>query len=261
MPTNHDVGEDPLEAAAKRIGNDKPCITDAIKNYCTCMAANGLSSDERQRPPELGDLLAIARIVLRQINAVMLPAVEEWALAHPQGDDESALDRIEKLTRYNAAYLLAKQCRTADTKLTKVLGRQFLLAADCWDAVRAASQAELTRQRYASALTSTFLDGWGAALTGLDAITETGQDTGQVAGLSELVWATDFQGALEVRRAARNEEVRARRERMQTAGDEAEQLREALLAEDPEAMEEEHGGEEEEERIVEVGVATGPTAV
>lgn len=238
------MSDDPLEEAAQRLRTDKPCITDAMKNFTSAYAGQALAPDEhsphlQQRPPDVAVLLAIAKIVLKVLNAHALLSVEEWAASHPQDEDESAFARIEALTNYKAAFLLAQQVAVANAKRSKLFGRQFLLATGCWPAVQAAAQDELLRQRYPTADTSAFLERWSAALTGEDA------------GLAELVWAEEFNTVLQARREARNEEVRERRARMEIAEDEAERLREVLGGEGG-AEQQSPGAEEAEERIVEV---------
>ena len=158
------------------------------------------------------------------------------ASAMRRGEMEDALARIEALTNYKAASLLAQQVCAANAKRSKLFGRQFLLATGCWPAVRAAAQDELLRQRYPTADASAFLERCSAALTGEDA------------GLGELVWAEDFNAVLQARREARNEEVRERRARMEIAEDEADRLREVLGDEGGAAP----AAEEAEERIVEM---------
>merc|ERR1719424_2279112 len=147
------MSSDPLEVAAQRLRTDKPCLTDAMKNFTSAYAASALAPDEhsprlQQRPLDVGVLLSMARIVLKVLNAHALLSPEEWAASHPQDEDESALARIEALTNYKAASLLAQQVCAANAKRNKLFGRQFLLATGCWPAVRAAAQDELLRQRY-----------------------------------------------------------------------------------------------------------------
>ena len=70
------------------------------------------------------------------------------------------------------------------------------------------------------------------------------------------MWAADFNAALKARQAARLEEVRERRERLDNNEDEAERLREALRAEDdPDGDGDADGrgaNEEDEPRVVEM---------
>ena len=113
---------DPDEAVAEAYRHDPPCITDAMKSLCSYLAATDLVEEAGSgRKPhvsespggvvtvslthELPHLLACAKAVLRQINAHTLPHPVEWAAANPQGDDESALCRIDAIANYKALTL------------------------------------------------------------------------------------------------------------------------------------------------------------
>ena len=153
---------DPLEAVAEAYRHDPPCITDAMKSLCSYLAATDLVEEAGSgRKPhvsespggvvtvslthELPHLLACAKAVLRQINAHTLPHPAEWAEANPQGDDESALCRIDAIANYKACHLLAAQLQaTPGAKRTKLLGRRYLRTTRAsWPALRAAAESEL----------------------------------------------------------------------------------------------------------------------
>ena len=153
---------DPLEAVAEAYRHDPPCITDAMKSLCSYLAATDLVEEAGSgRKPhvsespggvvtvslthELPHLLACAKAVLRQINAHTLPHPAEWAAANPQGDDESALCRIDTIANYKACHLLAAQLQaTPGAKRTKLLGRRYLRTTRAsWPALRAAAESEL----------------------------------------------------------------------------------------------------------------------
>ena len=54
-----------------------------------------------------------AKVVLRQINEHTLQHPQDWAAAHPQGEEETGAARIEALTQYKAVHLLSVQARGA----------------------------------------------------------------------------------------------------------------------------------------------------
>ena len=250
----------PTAAAMEALKDEQPRISDAMKNFCSVLAATDLvtpktpsaanagpnaTKGEQQRPHDFKQLIGIAKVVLQAINAHELLAPDAWAQRHPQGDDESGAARIEALTAYKACSALrahaASALGTSAPKLTKLLGRGYLRATRCWtDGVHAAAAAELARLRFPPHTVDAFLDGWSKAVDpaqGLDVADD-------VAG---LVWAADFNGALQARRLARDREVAERRARMESGEAEADALREALAAEERMAAE-----EEEEPRMVEV---------
>jgi len=241
---------DPLEEAAATYRQDAPRISDAMKNWCSVLAGSQLtaapsqSGETAKKVHSMEHLLACAKTVLRLINAHALACPHEWAEEHPQGADESALDRVTALTNYKACFLLAEQIKaTPGAKVTKLTGRSFLKTTGLWITVRQVAAKELASLRFPPHTVEAFLSGWG------DAIDGTGeQDKSSLEALSPLVWAADFGAELKARQQARLEEVRERRERMETGEDEAQRLREAMLA----GPDVEDGEEEADEpRIVE----------
>ena len=225
---------DPLEAVANEYRSDLPSITDAIKSFCSYLAATDLVN-QQQKPHvserdgvvtvslthELPHLLACAKVVLKHINAHMMPHPSEWSEAHPQGDDETGSSRMDAITNYKACHLLASQLRqTPGAKLTKMLGLRYLRTTqDGWSALREAAESELAALHLPEHTVEAFLDEWALAVDGEDA------------QLTSLVWAVDFRGELEARKVARIAEVRERRDRMSRDEDESQLIRSAVAAE------------------------------
>ena len=207
---------DPLEQAAAAYRTDKPSITDAMKNFSSVLAAADLSGPVHELP----HLLTCAKVVLRQINEHTLQHPQDWAEAHPQGEEETGAARIEALTQYKVVHLLSVQVRESGGKVTKLLGRRFLQTSGMTDAVgEKATDLLRADASLPPATVEAFLDGWEDAVLGDDE------------QLASLVWAADFSRVLAERKAARLAEVAERRERLDASEDEAQRLREAMAAE------------------------------
>lgn len=188
-----------MDAAVDALQADLPRISDAAKSMCSVLAASEITrADETTPPHELPHLLTIAKVVLKRINAHELPPPDKWAERHPQGAEESGADRIDAITRFKACAAIRFKAAGAGAKVTKLCGRAFLRATYCWeDGVAEGARSEL--QGVPAHTVDAFLDGWGHAIAG------DGDD-------ADLVWAADFNKALEARRAARREEVAERRQ-------------------------------------------------
>ena len=257
--------EHPIDAALNELRSDVPCLTNALKNWCSVLSARALETEpaKPRQPPQppqyaLADVLKIAQVVLRVINAhstpQSLPSQHAWAEKHPQREDETASARVEALTRYRAASLLVAQIAEAlpqqGAKPTKLFGRKFLQATHLWeDAVRDAAAAQLAAAGTSSPATVTaFLDGFGACIGHQ-------QDSEEPTDAS-LIWADNFEQALAKRRAVREAEVQSRRQRMEAGENEADMLRSALNAEeateDAEWSENDEEDDDHEPRVVEV---------
>ena len=218
---------DPLEQAAASYRADRPCITDAMKNFSSVLAAADLSGPVHELP----HLLTCAKVVLRLINEHKLQHPQDWAEAHPQGEEETGAARIEALTQYKTVHLLSVQVRESGGKATKLLGRRFLQTSGITDAVcEKATDLLRADPSLPPGTVDAFIDGWEDAVTGHDE------------QLASLVWAVDFNRVLADRKAARLAEVAERRQRLDASEDEAQRLRDAMAAE----------GIAPEERLVEV---------
>ena len=233
------MADHPLDAALTALMDERPRISDAMKNLVSVIAAGDATGAGPRY--EMGHLLAIAKTVLKATNELALPSPSEWAEAHPQGVDEGGVSRISTLTNYKACHTLVTEIQAkAGAKVTKMLGRGLLRHTRCWeDALRTSCASELAALRYPPATVEAVLDAWARSFS-----SEVAEDD------DLLVWAADFPQALQSRQRARQQEVVERRERIETGQNEADALRAALAAEgtDPEA---EHQGEEEP-RLVEV---------
>ena len=213
----------PLETATIKMQGDFPRITDAMKNFVSVLSSQ---QDEEKvaRKHELLDVMALAKVALKEINAHTLPEPSAWNVAHPQEEEEQGTERMRLLTEYKAARILMVQCReapaAANAKLTKLVGREYLRATLMWeDCVRDATARAIAAapKKFPAATVDAFLDGWSASLRkgGVD---------------EDLIWATDFQEAVRARGNARRKEVAERCERMESGQSEADALRAALAA-------------------------------
>lgn len=158
------------------------------------------------------------RALLKAINSHVLPPPPQWALEHPQAEQETALERIETMTTYRACHALAARCAKAGAKPTRMLGRGFLRGTRCLETVSDSCRAQLLEQRFPPPLVDTFLDRFGRSL-------DAGSEEEEA-----LVWAADLPRAIDERRRERQREVEERRERMDAGEGEAVALREALAA-------------------------------
>ena len=87
------------------------------------------------------------RALLKAINSHVLPPPPQWALEHPQAEQETALERIETMTTYRACHALAARCAKAGAKPTRMLGRGFLRGTRCLETVSDSCRAQLLEQR------------------------------------------------------------------------------------------------------------------
>lgn len=196
-----------------------PKLQDVFKNLVSiCVARSQLTDDALS----IEATLAMVRIILAQLQAHELPEAANWGQLHPQGEDQSGESRINELTRYKVARLLRNRAVANAAKVYKLFGVKYLLWTRCWPAVR---EACLTARppSVEEDIFVNLLDTFQAALQLMDdaelkrAEKVDGRDDDEeevleareeVVGLKiasncDLIFADDFQHALEIRKAAR----------------------------------------------------------
>lgn len=228
-----------LEQAMATLQREKPSITEAMKNWCSILAAVELvRGDAKQPPHEMAVLLEIAKVVLACINAHELVSPDEWGLRH-QKEGQAVT------TQYQACHALAFGAKNA--KLTKLYGRDFMRGTRCWvDGVatsaeeKFASSPKLVASKHT---TKAFMHGWSKSISDSE-----GGGSNVEEDYSGLIWVEDLNAALQAKRIARGKETSERKERCDATEQEAQQLRAALQA-DKEAEEDKKG----KSRFVELG--------
>ena len=191
-----------IEQAMKALKSETPRITDAIKNLCSILAAVDLArGDKRQpkQPPhEISMLLDIAKVVLACINAHELVSPDEWVQRHTQLESETASDRIA-ITQYRACHVLrALAAAVPNAKITKLFGRGFINGTRCWSDIDISSRQKLAANpKFAGSehTITAFLDGWAKSIA-----SERGGGDGSDEDYSGLIWAADFNAALQVQK-------------------------------------------------------------
>ncbi|CAE8611757.1 unnamed protein product, partial [Polarella glacialis] len=136
-----DVTESQL-ADLQRLMDEVPRIEAALKNFLSLRMAEILApslglrgkedegeDEEAEEPASSAQLQGCARVLLRALNALELPASVEWGLRNPQGDSEGGLAFMERLGAYKVVQILWKRCKSAGQKPGKMLGLTALRIA------------------------------------------------------------------------------------------------------------------------------------
>lgn len=232
--------QDPLEAAASRLRSAQPNISDACKNYLSLLMAGDLvgreigregqgSSAEDSSPPlDHATLMQCAKVTLRALNACTLLSEAGWQEKYPQGEEESASDRLTAVLDYRAAVLLRAAIAKKEGKITKLFGRNFMQSTHCWepiaDQVKTELESSLPSSAAAAATIGVFLDGWSRAMA------SPSSDTSEHWLDCELVWTNDLKKLTKERAERRKLEAQARVSRMGEASAQHSLLEQALAS-------------------------------
>jgi len=213
-------------ADAQRLMDEVPRIEAGLKTFLSLAMAKGLvdsaaggAADGSLRA-SASTLQGCARALLKALNTLDLPPSPQWALTHPQGDQESGMDFMTRLSSYKVVQILWARVRASGNKPASFLGRSSLrwafpeveekLLGD--PASPAAAGANIEEFR-------AFILGFGATLA-------------QDAADSDLVWAANTTTAVAARQAARQADAADRVQRATTEEVFAAEMRAALSADD-----------------------------
>lgn len=135
-------------------------------------------------------------LLARDDDNLVLPSITTFLeQLSPQGDEQSASDRLEEIIRYKCCYFLYSQVKKVEGgKLTKLFGRLFLVYTRAFDLVeKIADKLNQGGVVVPAPVLSIFCDTYRSSLGG----------GGGDGSLQSMVWAADFTQALRLRQAER----------------------------------------------------------
>ncbi|KAK3256262.1 hypothetical protein CYMTET_34595 [Cymbomonas tetramitiformis] len=168
----------------EKVMGEEPKIASALKNFCSMKLADG-DQDQAARTMKMARALSLA------INAHILPQPPQWGLLHPQGENQTAIDRLSQIAVYKVLFKMRQMLSSRENaKATQLFGRTLLefVLSD----VRASVESSVPdgeREQLSS-----FLDAFQLELEKVDS----------------LVWCRDFNAEIEKRHAQRREEAKQR---------------------------------------------------
>mmetsp|Transcript_37656 Transcript_37656/g.106404 ORF Transcript_37656/g.106404 Transcript_37656/m.106404 type:complete len:254 (-) Transcript_37656:173-934(-) len=225
-----------LEQHVDALAADVPKLDAALKNLLSFALAEAKATGESQRQMQdvTRGVQAAARALSLAFNALQLPAAPQWGLQHPQGEEETAVHRMESLTAYKAAHAMCEKVHaTAGTKVTHMFGKLFLDATLAWSDIKNDAENRIPESGSASDVVKgaymQFLQDFEAGLAyagevggGSDGVEQiqradaTGdwdEEVRSARGLAEIIWSTDLGAVLQARSERRAARVEARNRR------------------------------------------------
>ena len=118
--------------------NEKPRISDAVKNLLTILTASLKTASEEDRrryvregrPERIEEILQLSRGFLKTIDEneskKKFPNPIEFERLYPQTKSQSAVERLDQVAEYKVLYVLVQRIRRAErAKCTKLLGKSY----------------------------------------------------------------------------------------------------------------------------------------
>ena len=129
---------------SKEITEEEPKIEVALKNFMSILlaqSATGNAQAHRDRddnfvPLTSDSVLRSVRLLIKKINTWVLPDIVQWGVANPQNENESAVERLNALTRFKVLGALHGMARQKNAKPTKLFGAKFFHWSRVWPVLR-----------------------------------------------------------------------------------------------------------------------------
>lgn len=147
--TAEEVVTPEMTLLSKEVTDEEPKIEIALKNFMSILLAQSATSHSHR--DEFGDPVHITpdtalrsiRVLLKKINSWVLLDVVQWGVEHPQADGETAMARLDSLTRYKVLASLHGLALQKGGKTAKLFGAKFFLWTQVWPALRDSLLSEL----------------------------------------------------------------------------------------------------------------------
>jgi hypothetical protein len=221
-----------------RLMEEMPRIEAGLKNYLSLKMAEGLTASSMEvsaatpssssSASSSAALQGCARVLLKTLNAMELPPAPEWSQRHPQGDEETGIDFMSRLSSYRIVQALWAKCLAAGQKPAKLLGKSSLKFAlpEAVAQVLANPTVSAEAAKASEEELRSFLAGFESALAG---------DVSDPSSEASIVWCDDLRNALAARQQVRKVEAQERADRQKSADAFSSELQATLTGHSPPA--------------------------
>jgi hypothetical protein len=209
-----------LADLSKEVMEETPKLDAALKNLASILMGNSVTRSESDpgKPRSPNQVINSMKYLYKAINAQAFKESPQWGVDHPQGEEQSALDRIEQIKRYKVVKMLHSRVCGTDHDVQnnskgkvgspspgKYFGKKFFTWAEgAFDEIKARAVATADK-------VATMTEDDKDALNDFVAAFEQSLRDDD-AEYADLVWSTDFTRALQERQKARQEKVARQKE-------------------------------------------------
>lgn len=209
-----------FDEEVKMVAEELPKIDSALKNCASVLSAASLTRSESDPGTSRSQLewINCMKIFYKAVNLQTFKESPQWGVEHPQGQEQSALDRVDQIKRYKVLKSLHDKVLGSDGKPGKYLGKKFFSWAE-------GTFEEVKQRAYSLANLSDSDIRNIESVPGKYAIVEFCEVLEQSLvkddkEYADLIWAVDFQKALQQRQADRAQRVKEQKEREAAAKEE-----------------------------------------
>lgn len=198
----------------KEVMEDRPTIEGALRNLATVLTAKSVTRSDSDPGVSRSQVewVNCMKLFYKAANSQTFKDSPQWGVDHPQGHTQTALDRVDQIKRYKVIKSLYDKLVASDAKPAKYFGKKFFTwSAGTFDEVKERaytlanlSESEITKTEDKCALVE-FCEVLEQSL--LEGDVEYG----------DLIWALDFQKALQKRQADRIARVKVEQKEREEA--------------------------------------------
>jgi hypothetical protein len=114
-----------------------PRLQDVLKNLIAVISTR--PTDEvltpgKQITPTIA--LLCAKKVLKGIQSYGFPSHVQWGLDHPQSDNETSIEFLDRLSKYKVIRKLIDRVREKGGKMSVLFGKAICVQTRCWPAIQ-----------------------------------------------------------------------------------------------------------------------------
>ena len=168
----------------EQVVSEVPKLDAACKNLCSALIAESSTMSETdQMGPRRTELQWInaMKLFYRAVQSYELLDSPQYGIKYPQKKDQTALDRIEQLTRYNVIKACHDKVRRSGNKPGKYFGKKyFTWAPGTLEEIRCRAKLQQTNEQ--QLVLDDFVDAFASSL--IETTSEENQEDGNAGTLS-----------------------------------------------------------------------------
>lgn len=185
-----------LDSLLQMIVSDTPRIDASVKNLMTIL----MSNVEFNEMISQSELFVCARTLLQTIQSTSLKSIDSYLSENPQETTQTADNRLTEVCRYKVVWTYRESIIRSNKKVSQSFGRLYFVWANCWNEIKIHSKAALIEKHLDENGIDYFLQKYEKSLF----------DHNSESSDSDLIWADNFNAALQRRQKQRAESVSSR---------------------------------------------------
>lgn len=136
--------DDVFNGLTLKLMNDEPRIENALKNFLSVLIgkasvpspsipSSSMISTKQTIAILSKTYLTCGRLFLKHLQDFQLIDPVSWGIKHTQQGSQSALERIDEITKYKVVFVLHKMVKEKNSKISQYFGKLFFQWSQIWE--------------------------------------------------------------------------------------------------------------------------------